>query len=139
MDHMADFSTQLQQDLDERIKGLIGRDLNYAFYDVSNYFFEIDFPDENGNLRKRGVSKEHRVHPIVQMGLFIDQNGLPVSMSMFPGNTSDTLTLQPIMADVKKAYQLQRLIVVADKCLNSSKNIDYICRNGDGYVVSQIL
>lgn len=139
LDHMAAFSTQLQQGLDEQIKALIGRDLKYAFYDVTNYFFDIDFPDEDGELRKRGVSKEHRVDPIVQMGLFIDQHGLPVSMSLFPGNTSDTLTLQPIMLEVKKAYQLQRLIVVADKGLNSSKNIDFICRNGDGYVVSQIL
>lgn len=138
LDHMATFDVQLQQHLDERVKALIGRDLKYAFYDVTNYFFEIDFPDEDGD-RKRGVSKEHRVDPIVQMGLFIDQNGLPVSMSLFPGNTSDTLTLQPVMADVKKAYQLQRLIVVADKGLNSSKNIDFICHNGDGYVVSQIL
>lgn len=139
LDHMAAFSVDLQQHLDERVKALIGRDLKYAFYDVTNYFFEIDFPDEDGELRKRGVSKEHRVDPIVQMGLFIDQNGLPVSMSLFPGNTSDTLTLQPVMVDVKKAYQLQRLIVVADKGLNSSKNIDFICQNGDGYVVSQIL
>jgi hypothetical protein len=138
MDHMAAFSVSLQQHLDERIQALIGRDLKYAFYDVTNYFFEIDFPDEDGD-RQRGVSKEHRVDPIVQMGLFIDQNGLPVSMSLFPGNTSDTLTLQPVMADVKKAYRLQRLIVVADKGLNSTKNIDFICQNGDGYVVSQVL
>jgi hypothetical protein len=138
MDHMAVFGVELQQHLDERIKALIGRDLKYAFYDVTNYFFEIDFPDEDGD-RQRGVSKEHRVDPIVQMGLFIDQNGLPVSMSLFPGNTSDTLTLQPVMLEVKKAYQLQRLIVVADKGLNSSKNIDFICNNKDGYVVSQIL
>lgn len=138
LDHMAKFSVPLQQHLDGRIKALIGRDLKYAFYDVTNYFFEIDFPDENGD-RQRGVSKEHRVDPIVQMGLFIDQNGLPVSMSLFPGNTSDTLTLQPVMVDVKKAYQMERLIVVADKGLNSSKNIDFICQNDDGYVVSQIL
>ena len=138
LDHMAEFSVPLQQHLDERVKALIGRDLKYAFYDVTNYFFEIDFPDEDGD-RKRGVSKEHRVDPIVQMGLFIDQNGLPVSMSLFPGNTSDTRTLQPVMVDVKKAYQMQRLIVVADKGLNSSKNIDFICQNEDGYVVSQIL
>ena len=138
LDHIAAFSVPLQQHLDERVKALIGRDLKYAFYDVTNYFFEIDFPDEDGD-RKRGVSKEHRVDPIVQMGLFIDQNGLPVSMSLFPGNTSDTLTLQPVMVDVKKAYRMQRLIVVADKGLNSSKNIDFICQNGDGYVVSQIL
>lgn len=139
MDHMAAFGVELQQYLDEQIKALIGRDLNYAFYDVTNYFFEIDFPDADGELRKRGVSKEHRVDPIVQMGLFIDVYGLPVSMSLFPGNTSDTLTLQPVMLDIKKAYQLQRLIVVADKGLNSSKNIDFICNNQDGYVVSQIL
>lgn len=138
LDHMAKFGVELQQHLDGKVKELIGRDLKYAFYDVTNYFFEIDFPDEDGD-RQRGVSKEHRVDPIVQMGLFIDQNGLPVSMSLFPGNTSDTLTLQPVMLDVKKAYQLQRLVVVADKGLNSSKNIDFICNNQDGYVVSQIL
>ena len=139
MDQMAEFSTGMQRHLDEMIKASIGRDLRYAFYDVTNYFFEIDFPDVEGGLRKRGVSKEHRVDPIVQMGLFIDSNGLPVSMSLFPGNTSDTTTLQPVMKDLKKAYELQRLIVVADKGLNSSKNIDYICQNEDGYVVSQIL
>lgn len=139
MDHIADFSADFQRQLDGKIKTLIGRDLKYAFYDVTNYFFEIDFPDADGELRKRGVSKEHRVDPIVQMGLFIDSNGLPVSMSLFPGNTSDTMTLQPVMKELKKAYELQRLIVVADKGLNSSKNIDFICQNGDGYVVSQIL
>ena len=138
LDHMAEFSVALQRHLDTRVKALIGRDLKYAFYDVTNYFFEIDFPDEEGD-RRRGVSKEHRIDPIVQMGLFIDGNGLPVSMSLFPGNTSETLTLQPVMSEVKKAYGMQRLVVVADKGLNSTKNIDFICQNGDGYVVSQIL
>jgi hypothetical protein len=138
LDHMDEFSALLQRHLDGRIKALIGRDLKYAFYDVTNYFFEIDFPDEEGD-RQNGVSKEHRVDPIVQMGLFIDQNGLPVSMSLFPGNTSETLTLQPVMSEVKKAYGMQRLVVVADKGLNSTKNIDFICHNGDGYVVSQVL
>jgi transposase len=112
--------------------------MSYAFFDVTNYFFEIDFPDESG-LRKRGVSKEHRVDPIVGMGLFMDSNGLPVSMSIFPGNTSESLTLSPIMTDIKQSYGLGRLIVVADKGLNSSKNIDEIVNNGDGYVVSQVL
>jgi len=106
---------------------------------VTNYFFEIDFPDGDDDLRKKGVSKEHRVDPIVAMGLFMDSNGLPVSMSIFPGNTSDSLTLQPTMKDVKESYGLGRLIVVADKGLNSSKNIDTIVSNGDGFVFSQIL
>jgi hypothetical protein len=50
------------------LKETIGHDLSYAFYDVTNYFFEIDFPDGEDDLRKRGVSKEHRTDPIVAMG-----------------------------------------------------------------------
>ena len=139
LDHIAVFSGKLQKHLNDKIGKLIGRDLSYAFYDVTNYFFEIDFPDEDGKLRKRGVSKEHRTDPIVQMGLFMDANGLPVSMSLFPGNTSDCTTLQPAMKSVREEYGLGRIIVVADKGMNSSKNIDRICQNGDGYVVSQVL
>ncbi len=139
LDHFAGFEVELQRHLNERVKETIGRDLSYAFYDVTNYFFEIDFPDGEDDLRKKGVSKEHRTDPITAMGLFMDLNGLPVSMSIFPGNTSDSLTLQPTMKDVKESYGLGRLVVVADKGLNSSKNIDVIVNNGDGFVFSQIL
>jgi|LFRM01.2.fsa_nt_gb transposase len=69
----------------------------------------------------------------------MDSNNLPLAMSVFPGNTSDSVTLQPAMSEIKKSYNLGRLIVVADKGLNSSSNIDYIVNNGDGYVVSQVL
>ena len=139
LDHFADFEVQLQRHLNERIKMTIGRDLSHAFYDVTNYFFEIDCPDGEEDLRKKGVSKEHRVDPIASMGLFIDSNGLPVSMAIFPGNTSELLTLQPAMKDIKQSYGLGRLTVVADKGLNSSKNIDAIINAGDGFVFSQIL
>jgi len=139
LDHFANFEVDLQRYLNERVKEVIGRDLSYAFYDVTNYFFDIDFPNSEDDLRKKGVSKEHRVDPIVAMGLFMDSNGLPISMSIFPGNTSDSITLQPTMKDIKESYGLGRLIVVADKGLNSSANIDMIVNNGDGYVFSQIL
>jgi len=139
LDYFADFEVELQRHLNERIKETIGRDLSYAFYDVTNYFFEIDFPRDEDDLRKKGVSKEHRVDPIVAMGLFMDSNGLPVNMSIFPGNTSDSITLQPTMIDIKKSYGLGRLVVVADKGLNSSKNINTIVNNGDGFVFSQIV
>lgn len=139
LDQIADFEIDLQRHLNEVVKKKIGRDLSHAFYDVTNYYFEIDFPDGEDDLRKRGVSKEHRVDPITAMGLFIDENGLPVSMSIFPGNTSDSLTLQPTMKDIKKSYGLGRLVVVADKGMNSSKNIDFLTNSGDGFVFSQIL
>lgn len=139
LEQFAGFEVELQRHLNERVKATIGRDLSYAFYDVTNYFFEIDFPDGDDDLRKRGVSKEHRTDPITAMGLFMDANGLPVSMSIFPGNTSDSLTLEPAMKDVKTSYGLGRLIAVADKGLNSSKNIDMLVNQGDGFVFSQIL
>ncbi len=139
LDCFAEFEVELQRHLNERVKETIGRDLSYAFYDVTNYYFEIDFPSDEDDLRKRGVSKEHRIDPIVAMGLFIDAKGLPICMSIFPGNKSESLTLQPTMADVKRSYGLGRLVVVADKGINSSKNIDTIVNNGDGFVFSQIL
>ncbi len=139
LDLFAELEVELQRHLNERVKETIGRDLSHAFYDVTNYFFEIDFPNGEEDLRKRGVSKEHRIDPITAMGLFIDSNGLPISMSIFPGNTSESLTLQPTMNEVKKSYGLGRLVVVADKGVNSSKNIDMIVESGDGFVFSQVL
>ena len=139
LDQVAEFELDSQRHLNGMVKDKIGRDLSHAFYDVTNYYCEIDFPDGEGDLRKRGVSKEHRIDPIVAMGLFMDGNGLPVCMSIFPGNTSESLTLQPTMEDVKISYGLGRLVVVADKGLNSSSNIDTIVNAGDGFVFSQIL
>jgi transposase len=139
LDIFSGFETELQRHINNRVKKTVGRDLSHAFYDVTNYFFEIDFPDGEDDIRKRGVSKEHRVDPIAAMGLFMDSNGLPVSMSIFPGNTSESLTLQPTMKDVKESYGLGRLVVAADKGLNSSKNIDTLVNTGDGFVFSQIL
>ncbi|GHU79257.1 hypothetical protein AGMMS49992_30990 [Clostridia bacterium] len=57
------------------------------YYDVTNYYFEID---EQDNLRKKGVSKEHRPDPIIQMGLLMDGDGIPITYSLFPGNTKVT-------------------------------------------------
>jgi transposase len=140
---------ELQKHINDKIKKMIGRDPTYAFYDVTNYYFDIDFNDddkydEKGNLieialRKKGVSKEHQLSPIVQLGLFLDNNGIPINMSLFSGNTSDTKTLQPVMTEIKKNYGLNRLIIVADKGLNSIDNINFICNNKDGFVVSQTL
>lgn len=108
----------------------------------------INVIDENGvehqlrkisGLLKRGVSKEHVVDPIVQLGLMMDSNGIPISAKAFPGNTSDSKTLIPILNSVKNNYGLDRTVIVADKGMNSNDNINIICNNGDGYMFSQIL
>jgi transposase len=139
MDKFADFNEELQRHLNSQIKKKIGRDLSYAFYDVTNYFCEIDFPHGDDDLRQTGPSKERRLDPIISMGLFMDNNALPLCMSIFSGNTSEQDTLEPIFSEVKRSYGLKRLIVVADKGLNSAKNLDFIQNKGYGYVFSQAL
>ena len=105
-----------------------------VFYDVTNYYFETDGPD---GLRRKGVSKEHRPDPIVQMGLLQDRNGLPITYRLFPGNTVDCLTMIPVLADMKRDFGLERVIAVADKGLNCSDNIAALFARGDGFVFSQ--
>lgn len=104
-----------------------------VFYDVTNYYFEID---DNDDFRKKGVNKEHRPNPIVQMGLFMDSLGLPMCYELFPGNTNDCLTLKPMVQELQKNYNVGKIIVVADKGLNTGKNIVYQKAIGNGYVMS---
>jgi len=120
--------------LHRKIKEQYGRDTGLVYYDVTNYYFEIDKPDD---MRKKGVSKEHRPDPIVQMGLFVDTMGIPISYGLFPGNTNDCSTLIPLLAEMKKEYGVRRTIVVADKGMNTGMNIAFNLIKGGGYVYSQ--
>ncbi len=103
-------------------------------YDVTNYFFEIDEVDE---FRKNGCSKEHRPNPIVQMGLFIDNQGLPVDFYLYEGNKPDCTTMKPSFDQIKKRYNTGKVIITADKGLNSASNLGYILSENNGYIVSQ--
>lgn len=118
----------------EMVRMIYGRDMSNVYYDVTNYYFEINEPDE---LRKRGVSKEHRPNPIVQMGLLMDNSGLPITYRLFEGNTNDCETLMPVLEDLKKDYGLKRIIVVADKGINTGENIAYNILHKNGYIYSQ--
>jgi len=120
--------------LHSKITERYGRTTELMYYDVTNYYFEIDEQDE---LRKKGVSKEHRPDPIVQMGLLQDVNGIPVTYKLFSGNTNDCETLVPIMKKIKRDFNVKKTIVVADKGLNTHQNIAFNILQGDGYVYSQ--
>jgi len=123
----------LQLWLHERIKALHGRNTSLVYYDVTNYYFEIDEADA---LRKKGVSKEHRPDPIVQMGLFMDTDGIPVTYGLYPGNMLDKQTLIPMLREIQKKFSLGRTIVVADKGMTTGDNIWYILSAKNGYVLS---
>ncbi len=126
-----------------------GRRTGTVFYDVTNFFFEIPTPDgdevnENGvvvakGLRKMGVSKENRRQPIVQLGLFLDGNGIPVSFGMFPGNTLDHHTLRPAMKETVDALKMGRFVLVADGGMYSGTNMHHVTSAGNGYIVSKSL
>lgn len=123
----------LQLWIHERIKELYNRNTELVYYDVTNYYFEIDEQDE---LRRNGVSKEHRPDPIVQMGLFMDTNGIPITYKLFPGNAPDKTTLIPMLRKIQHDYSLGRIIIVADKGIITGDNIWYTLSAGNGYVFS---
>jgi len=129
----AKYKEDLQLWIHEKIQKLWRRDTSQVYFDVTNYYFEIDQADE---LRKKGVSKEHRPDPIVQMGLLIDNNGIPISYRLFPGNTPDMKTLQPVMRRLQEKYSLGRTIYVADRGLVWGNNIAQILADKNGYVLS---
>jgi len=125
--------SSLQLWINDKIKELYGRDTSLVYYDVTNYYFETDKIED---FRKKGISKEHRPNPIVQMGLFMDNNGLPITYQLFPGNTNDCLTYRPNLGRIKKEYGLGKVVVVADKGMTTGDNIWYTLSAGDGYVFS---
>lgn len=128
------FREALQLWIHERVTSGYGRDTTITYYDVTNYYFEIDKQDKT---RRKGVCKEHRPNPIVQMGLFMDNSGLPVAYQLFPGNNNDCTTLIPILKRIRREFGVGKAVVVSDKGLNTAKNAYYLANSRGGYVFSQ--
>lgn len=125
----------LQVWMNDKIKENYDRDTSLIYYDVTNYYFETDAQND---LLHKGVSKEHRPNPIVQMGLFMDNNAIPITYELFAGNTNDCLTYRPNFGRIKKQFDLGRVISVADKGMTTGDNIWYTINTPthDGYVFS---
>lgn len=137
----------------ENTKEEYHRDASTSYYDCTNYYFEIEYDDEDiknedgeiikKGLRKRGPEKNHRPDPIVEMGLLLDKQGFPISYNLFSGNTSEKETLIPEIHNIKRRHNIDKVIVVADRGLNCSDNmikmagIDLDKENRDGYVYGQ--
>lgn len=137
----------------ENTKEEYHRDASTSYYDCTNYYFEIEYDDEDiknedgeiikKGLRKRGPEKNHRPDPIVEMGLLLDKQGFPISYNLFSGNTSEKETLIPEIHNIKRRHNIDKVIVVADRGLNCSDNmikmagIDLDKENRDGYIYGQ--
>jgi len=138
LSHFSKIAKQFQRYLNSRITEKYGRNTKTIYYDVTNFYFEIN---EGDQFRKYGVSKENRRDPIVQMGLALDMDGIPLSYELFPGNTVDKETFRPVIGEIRRNYDTGRIIVVADMGIITGDNIFYLQgkekgRNFNGYVFS---
>jgi transposase len=134
LSHFSKYDQLIQKQIHERITINYGRNMELIYYDVTNYYFEIDMEDK---LRKKGYSKENRKSPIVQMGLSMDADGLPISYELFPGNESEKLHLRPMVSELVRTYDAGRIIAVADSAQNTGNNIYYLDKGRQYYVFSQ--
>ncbi len=154
LDNYDSLKKDIQQWIWNTTKDTYHRDASTSYYDCTNYYFEIanndiDLLDEQGNIlekgyRKRGPEKNKRPDPIVQMGLLMDSNGIPLSYDLFPGNESEKTSLRPLMKRTKATYGISKTIVVADRGLNTSDNMYFLAgknddpsKQKDGYVYGQ--
>ena len=135
---LYDYKDKLINWVNNRLISKFNRTTNVIYYDVTNFFFETEEPDEGeDDLRKMGVSKEHRKQPIVQMGLFMDEQGVPISIETFPGNTLDHLTLKSALDKSINNLNLSRFILVGDRGMYRGDNSYYLTNMNNGYIISK--
>lgn len=154
LDFFESYSVEIQNLLAQKTKEHFGRDPSLGYWDVTNYYFEIPYEDEDevdeqGNItkkgqKKRGPSKEHRKDPIIQMGLLMDSNGIPIAYNTFSGGESEKTNMLPAIRRAKRDLEIDRIIVVADRGLNTSDNTAFLSGKNhddmvgnDGYIYGQ--
>jgi len=128
------YKAPLQAWIDERIRENYGRDTSQMYYYVTKHYFEIS---EQDRQRKNDVSKENRPDPIVQMGLFVDNKGLPVSYELVSRNPGDALILSPEIKRRAQDFGVGKVVLVGDNGINSTDNLYYTLLGGNGYIVCQ--
>lgn len=124
----------IQSELYKNSKRLSKRNDRILFYDCTNFFFEIE---QEENLKQYGPSKEHRPNPIVEMGLFMDGDGIPLAFSIHPGNKSEQQTLIPLEEQIMKDFQHAKFIVCTDAGLSSTENRKFNNKNGRAFITTQ--
>lgn len=123
-----------QAELYKNSQNVINRKKEVLYYDCTNYYFEIEEEDE---FRKYGVSKEHRPNPIVQMGMFMDADGIPLAFSLFDGNQNEQPSMSPLEQKIIKDFDTSDFIVCTDAGLSSTANRKFNSIQGRGFVTTQ--
>jgi len=146
LDFVHKYKKQIFNRINSSVTKKFQRQTNVIYYDVTNFYFETDEPDEDiyenetliqKGLRKNGVSKENRNQPIVQMGLFMDNSGIPISYEIFPGNTLDHQTVKQSLKNSVDNMDFKRFIFVGDRGMCTYTNLLHLTSCGNGYVVAK--
>jgi len=134
LDVIAKESDFLESEVYKRSLAVTKRNTGILYYDCTNFFFEIE--SESG-IKQYGISKEHRPNPIVQMGLFMDGDGIPLAFSLNPGNQNEQVSLKPIEKRILSDFNLSRFVVCTDAGLSSAANRRFNTQGERAYVVTQ--
>ena len=133
---LAQNNDYLQAELYKHTKRHIKRNDKILYYDCTNYYFEIE--DEEG-MKAYGTSKEHRPNPIVQMGLFMDADGLPLAFSLFDGSANEQPSLKPLEEKILNDFNLSKFIVCTDAGVSSHENRLFNSVKERSFIVTQSL
>ena len=138
LSYISENMDYVQEQLFNNSKNVINRNSKVIYYDCTNYFFEID---EEDDLRKYGISKEHKPNPIVGMGLFMDGDGLPLSCNIYPGNQNEQKTLIPEENKIVNNFKLDntKIILCTDAGLASDEIKKFNIKDNRGFVITQSL
>ena len=146
LDFMCQYKNNIINKMHKSLSTSFGRTTKCIYYDCTNFFFETEYADEDiydddgyiieKGIRKFGVCKEERKLPIVQMGMFIDEQGIPISIDVYPGNTLDHLTVPDSLKTVNNLVY-DKYIFVGDRGMYRGNNSAYIVNTNHGYIVSK--
>lgn len=138
LDVLDEHFDEIQAELYKNTEKLDKRNTGVIYYDCTNFFFEMEETDPD-SLCQYGKSKENRPLPIVEMGLFVDYDGIPISMCINPGNTNEQVTMKPLEKKMLSTFGMSKFVVCTDAGLSSKKNKRYNAIQGRSYITTQSL
>ncbi|MBV1758881.1 MAG: IS1634 family transposase [Dethiosulfatibacter sp.] len=124
----------IQAELYKNSLSVSKRNDRVLYYDCTNYFFEIE---EESGLKQYGYSKDHKPNPIVQMGLFMDGDGIPLAFGIHSGNTNEQTTLRPLEEKILKDFELSQFVVCTDAGLSSTQNRLFNTKKDRAFITTQ--
>ena len=134
LEYLAKESDFIQSTLYENSLKISKRNTGLLYYDCTNYYFEIE---EESGIKQYGVAKDHKPNPIVQMGLFMDGDGIPLAFSINKGNTNEQTTLKPLEEKIISDFNLSKFVVCTDAGLSSKANRKFNDKEGRAFITTQ--